>query len=148
MLVIMSCVYATFCMLFLNCLLWSWCRKRQRMMLQQDTFERQSSLNSNKTMRRSKSLLEQASCWERLGARMERGLQKVFAKWGMFCANWPLTVIVFGLLACTAMIAGIAKFSVITDPVDLWSSPQSRARQEKKYFDENFTLVSTTCCLA
>lgn len=27
---------------------------------------------------------------------------------------------------------------IITDPVELWSSPSSRARQEKNYFDSRF----------
>ena len=29
---------------------------------------------------------------------------------------------------------------VITDPVELWSSPDSQARAEKDYFDDNFGL--------
>ena len=29
-------------------------------------------------------------------------------------------------------------YQVITDPVDLWSSPTSQARKEKDYFDNNF----------
>jgi Niemann-Pick C1 protein len=39
-------------------------------------------------------------------------------------------------MAVTVIVCVI---KVTTDPVELWSSPESRARQEKKYFDENFT---------
>ncbi len=33
---------------------------------------------------------------------------------------------------------GSRSYTVTTDPVDLWASPNSRARQEKAYFDEKF----------
>ncbi|CAI8031991.1 NPC intracellular cholesterol transporter 1 [Geodia barretti] len=33
---------------------------------------------------------------------------------------------------------GLFFFTVTTDPVELWSAPNSRARLEKNYFDENF----------
>ena len=148
MLIIMSCVYGVFVVVFLNCAIWSRVCKHRRAQSRYTSLQRESSVNSAQSTNlpqnteASKTLWEQASCWEKLGARIERALQRVFAKWGTFCAKWPFVVIVFGLLACAAMIAGIVNFSVITDPVDLWSSPQSRARQEKQYFDDNFTSVN------
>ena len=33
---------------------------------------------------------------------------------------------------------GSRYYTVTTDPVDLWEAPNSRARQEKAYFDEKF----------
>ena len=42
------------------------------------------------------------------------------------------------MILCIAGSCGIYFYEVITDPVDLWSSPTSQAREEKNYFDENF----------
>ncbi|KAL4217752.1 NPC intracellular cholesterol transporter 1 [Mactra antiquata] len=75
---------------------------------------------------------------EKLGAYVENLLNTGFTKWGTLCAKYPvifllLSVIVFGSLA-----GGIAKYDVTTDPVKLWSSPESTARQQKDYFDSHF----------
>ena len=55
------------------------------------------------------------------------------------CAKYPVVVIVLGLVVCGACTAGVAMFKVTTDPVELWSAPGSRARQQKQYFDTHFT---------
>ena len=34
---------------------------------------------------------------------------------------------------------GLLLLEVTIDPVDLWASPESRSRQEKDYFDSNFS---------
>ena len=78
-------------------------------------------------------------CYFRLGARVEHYIEVAFAKWGFLCARYPKSVIACCVIICAVCIGGLAKFTVITNPVDLWSSPNSRARQEKDYFDDNFT---------
>ena len=78
-------------------------------------------------------------CCEKVGAGVERGLERLFCQWGLFCARHYIIVLVGGFIMCGALSAGIAMFQVTTDPVELWSAPDSRARQEKDYFDENFT---------
>ena len=57
----------------------------------------------------------------------------------MFCANHPSFIIITSLIVCVALSAGISKFKVTTDPVELWSAPDSRAREKKAYFEEHFT---------
>jgi Niemann-Pick C1 protein len=78
------------------------------------------------------------TCFEKIGVWVESTLEKGFNHWGFLCAKHPIIVIVGSLIFCGILSAGISKFTVITDPVELWSSPDSRARQEKNYFDENF----------
>ncbi len=81
------------------------------------------------------------SCFERNGARMEHKLESIFGAWGRFCSRRPIIVIVVGVCLCAILIGGISVFQVTTDPVELWSAPDSRARTEKKYFDEHFRSV-------
>ena len=73
-----------------------------------------------------------------VGAWMEFVIKTIFYHWGMFAAKFwflvlPITVLIFACLGVGAVF-----FRVTTDPVKLWSSPGSRARQEKEYFDKNF----------
>lgn len=63
---------------------------------------------------------------------------QLFARQGALVARFPkltllLTAIVLGVTCC-----GFLRFRVTTDPVNLWSDPNSRARLEKAYFDEHF----------
>ena len=73
-----------------------------------------------------------------IGAKLDKFLEKSFTRWGTFCARWPKAVLAVGLLVAVGLSCGIAMFQVITDPVLLWSAPNSRARLEKNYFDEHF----------
>ena len=83
---------------------------------------------------------EHTNC-QTVGAWAENKLEHLFAKWGLFCASHPAVVIIIPLVLCGILSSGMSSFTVTTDPVELWSSPDSRARQEMKYFDENFTYV-------
>jgi len=75
---------------------------------------------------------------DRLQAKFEHMLSAGFAAWGQFCASHAIVIIVVSVVVCGILTAGVAMFTVVTDPVDLWSSPNSRARTEKNYFDNNF----------
>ena len=76
---------------------------------------------------------------ERIGAKMDQWLQKSFAAWGRMCAGHPVAVLCVGLAASCALAAGLVLFQVTTDPVELWSAANSRARQERNYFNDHFT---------
>uniref|UniRef100_A0AAY5EZC2 SSD domain-containing protein n=1 Tax=Electrophorus electricus TaxID=8005 RepID=A0AAY5EZC2_ELEEL len=80
----------------------------------------------------------QVSCSDLLGERFESALRELFSRWGSFCARRPLLVILVSVVLVTACSTGLAYMRVTTDPVDLWSAPGSRARQEKDYFDQHF----------
>ena len=50
----------------------------------------------------------------------------------------PLLVVLSSLVLVSACSGGLAYMQITTDPVELWSSPSSQARQEKDYFDSHF----------
>lgn len=79
-----------------------------------------------------------ASCCEILGERFENALRSVFSSWGSFCVRQPSVVILGSLMLVVAFSGGLVYMRITTDPVDLWSSPTSQAREEKKYFDSHF----------
>lgn len=80
------------------------------------------------------------------GANLENWIKKVFYHWGCFVAGkWYIVIpvgvfLVVGIIVLTALlhVTGTLPFTITTDPVKLWSAPDSRARLEKNYFDENF----------
>lgn len=47
-------------------------------------------------------------------------------------------VILGSLILVAASSSGLFYMRITTDPVELWSSPTSQARQEKSYFDSQF----------
>ncbi|XP_077294393.1 Niemann-Pick type C-1a isoform X2 [Arctopsyche grandis] len=84
------------------------------------------------------SPLPPSTLLERLGANTESKLEEFFKWWGTFCAERPWLVLFFGLCVVTALGHGIKYMKVTTDPVELWASPNSRARLERQYFDSHF----------
>ncbi|PIK45691.1 putative niemann-Pick C1 protein-like [Apostichopus japonicus] len=69
---------------------------------------------------------------------MDKMLTRAFTRWGTFIASYPVAVLI--ITVCLGIVAscGLFKMVIITDPVELWSAPGSRARLEKEYFDETF----------
>ena len=57
---------------------------------------------------------------------------------GRFCAYNPKYTIVPVLAIIFVLCYGSRYYTVTTDPVDLWVASNSRARQEKAYFDDKF----------
>lgn len=47
-------------------------------------------------------------------------------------------VILGSLILVVTLSSGLVYMRITTDPVELWSSPESQARQEKNYFDSHF----------
>ena len=75
----------------------------------------------------------------RLGVKTENLLQHAFRKWGTLCAYHPFIVILVSLVIISILSVGLIRFTVVTNPVDLWSAPDSQAREEKNYYDKRFT---------
>ena len=92
---------------------------------------------------------------DKVGVWMDLNLFNMFEKWGTFCANFPIPVIVISIAIACGLCAGIHSLKVTTDPVQLWSGPNSkwlshheqwngqyklffRSRLEKEFFDETF----------
>lgn len=80
------------------------------------------------------------------GAHLENWIKIVFYHWGCFVARfWPIVMVVgVGLVTFVVLLTAVLHltntlpFTITTNPVELWSAPDSRARQEKNYFDEHF----------
>lgn len=86
----------------------------------------------------SSLFLDEATCCETLGERFENALRVLFSSWGSLCVRQPLTVILASVVLVAICSAGLSYMRITTNPVELWSSPTSRARQEKNYFDQHF----------
>lgn len=80
-----------------------------------------------------------AACWFRLGLWIEYGIKWAFYHWGKFVAQYWYIVFFFVGLVVIALSCGLFFFHITTTPVDLWTSPTSRAREEKVYFDTHFS---------
>ncbi|KAL9963259.1 hypothetical protein ACROYT_G032442 [Oculina patagonica] len=75
---------------------------------------------------------------ERLGSKLESVLRHGFTKWGVWCSTHPYYVMGGSLVVVAILACGLIKFTVVTDPVDLWSAPDSTARKQKEIFDSKF----------
>ncbi|XP_037313117.2 NPC intracellular cholesterol transporter 1 [Pungitius pungitius] len=79
-----------------------------------------------------------ASWCETLGESFENALRTFFSSWGSFCVRHPSVVLLGSLVVVVASSGGLVYMRITTDPVELWSSPSSQARQEKDFFDSHF----------
>lgn len=75
---------------------------------------------------------------QKIGFKTEQFLDSVFRKIGFFCASYPITVLIAGILFCLILSGGFYYFSVLTDPVELWSPADSETRLNKNYYDSHF----------
>lgn len=75
---------------------------------------------------------------ERLGADTDSWLERIFYRWGKFCAENPWLVLFIGSCVIVTLGHGIKYLRITTDPVELWASPASRSRVEKEYYDSQF----------
>ena len=136
-----ACVYAVFVVVFVLAHIWGYlyCVKDSNESSQyvvNGDSDTASLLSSS-----SKTTAAAAVCCDtsdRLQAKFEWLLSSVFAAWGRFCARHTVMVLATSIIVSAVLTAGTARFTVVTDPVELWSSPDSRARTEKNYFDNNF----------
>ena len=55
------------------------------------------------------------------------------------CARNPVLILAICSWIVGGLAFGIQYLIITTDPVELWAAPDSRARQEKDYFDSRFS---------
>lgn len=73
------------------------------------------------------------------GICLEEKIQKAFISWGHFVYRRPIIIMILSLFVCMFLSSGLLlNFDVTTNPVDLWVSPHSRARQDMEYFNKHF----------
>ncbi|XP_056327122.1 NPC intracellular cholesterol transporter 1 [Danio aesculapii] len=133
---IMWCSYISFILIFFGVVLGAWCYRRSVVTSEYGPIldsNQPHSLNSDGT-----DFIDEASCCETVGERFENALRVVFSRWGSLCVRQPLTVILSSLVLICICSAGLSYMRITTNPVELWSAPSSRARQEKNYFDQHF----------
>ncbi|XP_075414452.1 NPC1-like intracellular cholesterol transporter 1 [Tenrec ecaudatus] len=75
---------------------------------------------------------------DRLSLSTHRFLGQLFQTWGTWVASWPLTILGVSIAVVLALSGGLAFMELTTDPVDLWSAPNSQARREKEFHDQHF----------
>lgn len=80
------------------------------------------------------------SCNSLLGTELSGGFS--LASPGLGCRKCPccssFKVLLLSAATVAVLAAGLKSIELTTDPVDLWSAPNSRARQEKAFHDEHF----------
>lgn len=80
----------------------------------------------------------EVTCVDRNSMAAQAFLSKEFRHWGTFMATYPLTVLLLSAVVVAVFSAGLKNIELTTDPVELWSAPNSRARQEKDFHDSHF----------
>ncbi|XP_054628697.1 NPC1-like intracellular cholesterol transporter 1 [Dunckerocampus dactyliophorus] len=80
----------------------------------------------------------EVTCADRNSMAAQTFLSSVFQTWGTFMATYPLTVLLVSAVIVAAFSTGLMWLELTTDPVELWSAPNSRARQEKDFHDKHF----------
>nr|XP_033789766.1 NPC intracellular cholesterol transporter 1 [Geotrypetes seraphini] len=131
--VIMWFSYMAFLIVFFGVIICAWCYRKRHFVSEYTAIDSTLgySVNSGKHT-------GEASCCDRLGERFESWLRLVFSRWGSFCVRNPVLIIIFTLIFIAACCTGLMHMTITTDPVELWSSPSSKARKEKEYFDSHF----------
>ncbi|XP_040897817.1 NPC1-like intracellular cholesterol transporter 1 [Toxotes jaculatrix] len=80
----------------------------------------------------------EVTCTDRNSLAAQAFLSLEFQHWGTLMASYPLTVLLVSFVVVAAFSAGLKSIELTTDPVELWSAPNSRARQEKDFHDKHF----------
>uniref|UniRef100_UPI00398E8753 NPC1-like intracellular cholesterol transporter 1 n=1 Tax=Pristiophorus japonicus TaxID=55135 RepID=UPI00398E8753 len=74
----------------------------------------------------------------RISQATQQFLARIFRSWGVMVARYPFTVICISFIVVIVLSTGLTFITLTTNPVELWSAPNSRARQEKDFHDANF----------
>lgn len=133
MVVIMWITYASFLLLFSSALIGAWCYRKKKIISEYAPIDSTLAYSVNYT-----TVSGDPSCCDRVGERLENCLRIAFTKWGSFCVRHPWLVIFFSVALIAVCCSGLKFMRITTDPVELWSDPQSQARREKNYFDTHF----------
>ncbi|XP_067087125.1 NPC1-like intracellular cholesterol transporter 1 [Osmerus mordax] len=78
------------------------------------------------------------SCTDRNSLAAQELLGSLFQTWGTIMASHPLKVLLAAAVVVVAFATGLMHIELTTDPIQLWSAPNSRARREKDFHDKYF----------
>ncbi|XP_001379744.3 NPC1-like intracellular cholesterol transporter 1 [Monodelphis domestica] len=65
-------------------------------------------------------------------------LGNLFQSWGTWVASRPKIVLCLSTILVVALASGLVFLELTTNPVELWSAPNSQARKEKEFHDRYF----------
>ncbi|XP_074112433.1 NPC intracellular cholesterol transporter 1 homolog 1b-like [Cotesia typhae] len=65
--------------------------------------------------------------------------KSLFSKWGYFFAKYPTVSLCLISYVLVGLSYGSMYLQITINPIEIWSSPQSRSRAERDYFDSHFT---------
>nr|XP_023012614.1 Niemann-Pick type protein homolog 1B-like [Leptinotarsa decemlineata] len=75
---------------------------------------------------------------KKYGDKIHQNLEEAFYILGRAVVMNRYKVLAVCVVVMVSLATGSIFLKVTSDPVELWSAPNSRCRQEKKFFDENF----------
>uniref|UniRef100_A0A671PU54 NPC1 like intracellular cholesterol transporter 1 n=1 Tax=Sinocyclocheilus anshuiensis TaxID=1608454 RepID=A0A671PU54_9TELE len=78
------------------------------------------------------------TCSDKASLATQEFLGSLFLAWGTIMARYPLIVLPVCLVVVLAFAVGIKDIELTTDPVQLWSAPESHAMREKAFHDAHF----------
>uniref|UniRef100_A0A8C8JT50 SSD domain-containing protein n=1 Tax=Oncorhynchus tshawytscha TaxID=74940 RepID=A0A8C8JT50_ONCTS len=80
----------------------------------------------------------EVTCTDKNSLATQEFLGSGFRAWGTLVASHPLKVLLASAVVTAAFATGLMHIELTTDPVQLWSAPNSRARIEKDFHDKHF----------
>uniref|UniRef100_A0A8C2WF78 NPC1 like intracellular cholesterol transporter 1 n=1 Tax=Cyclopterus lumpus TaxID=8103 RepID=A0A8C2WF78_CYCLU len=95
-------------------------------------------VRSQKRKDEEKGKGKKVTCADKNSLAAQAFLSSEFCHWGTLMATYPLTVLLLSAVVVAVFSAGLKSIELTTDPVELWSAPNSRARQEKDFHDKHF----------
>ena len=128
-------LFVVLCLLFLAYLVCKYVLQRRR----GSSFKPGKDNNANEVEDYQKVDPKDITCTDRASLATQEFLGSIFQSWGTIIAKHPLKVILLSLVVVAAFSTGIMNMELTTDPVQLWSAPNSRARSEKDFHDKNFS---------
>uniref|UniRef100_A0A8D2J719 NPC1 like intracellular cholesterol transporter 1 n=1 Tax=Varanus komodoensis TaxID=61221 RepID=A0A8D2J719_VARKO len=78
------------------------------------------------------------TAFQRVSQATQGFLARTFCSWGTLVASHPFMVIAASVVVVAGLSSGLVFIQLTTDPVELWSSPDSLARQEKAFYEQHF----------
>uniref|UniRef100_A0A3B3YZ81 SSD domain-containing protein n=1 Tax=Poecilia mexicana TaxID=48701 RepID=A0A3B3YZ81_9TELE len=81
----------------------------------------------------------EVTCADKTSMAAQAFMSRQFQRWGTLMASYPFTVLLVAAIIVVVFSVGLKSIKLTTDPVELWSAPNSRARQEKDFHDKHFT---------
>ncbi|XP_035246328.1 NPC1-like intracellular cholesterol transporter 1 [Anguilla anguilla] len=96
--------------------------------------------NSNEVGKAKDEVIDpgDVTCTDRNSLATEEFLGSVFQRWGTLMARHPFKVLLTSAAVVAVFGTGMMHIELTTDPVQLWSAPNSRARREKDFHDSHF----------